>query len=250
MADFCGRCGAQLMTGMRFCPKCGNAAENKTRFSFCSSCGAQLVAGMRFCPKCGASAEKKPPATFCRHCGKQLESRSKFCPRCGTPVNKPQQIIQNFSDHNTNSQKQDEIIKQRQIRRSKPVQQAVQSVAGQTVYPVRQAAQSTFIQASQPMQQTMGSIGNIANSFSALSAPGEFVLNMPEMSAISAAPVRSGGLPGFVIPLITGILAGIVSFPILNLFSAPWSFLIGLLISGLSIGVSIVIKLLKGGSGK
>ena len=49
--------------------------------AFCSDCGAKLVEGAMFCPRCG---KKQASASICTGCGKQLESGQLFCPYCGT----------------------------------------------------------------------------------------------------------------------------------------------------------------------
>lgn len=44
----CSSCGAQMPSGAKFCPECGN--KNTTKF--CTNCGAK-VGGGKFCPECG-----------------------------------------------------------------------------------------------------------------------------------------------------------------------------------------------------
>jgi len=52
----CGRCGATLEEGDRFCGHCGAPVEG------CPSCGTPVVTGHRFCPACGAALAEVTPA--------------------------------------------------------------------------------------------------------------------------------------------------------------------------------------------
>ena len=53
------------VSSVRFCPSCGEAAEEGARF--CGSCGEPLF---RFCASCGA--ENDINAAFCRECGEKM----------------------------------------------------------------------------------------------------------------------------------------------------------------------------------
>ena len=52
----CGRCGATLEEGDRFCGHCGAPVGG------CPSCGAPVIAGHRFCRACGAALAEVAPA--------------------------------------------------------------------------------------------------------------------------------------------------------------------------------------------
>lgn len=50
----------------------------------CGKCGARMSAGTKFCAECGApnvAATAKP--NFCTECGGKIEPGAKFCPQCG-----------------------------------------------------------------------------------------------------------------------------------------------------------------------
>ena len=75
----CGKCGAALPSGAKFCLECGEkvaAAEKK----ICPVCGKEVPAGAKFCLECGATL-----TAVCSSCGKELPAGAKFCLECGTP---------------------------------------------------------------------------------------------------------------------------------------------------------------------
>ena len=58
---------------------------NKPAGTICPKCGAQVPSGAKFCPGCGEKVEAMTGG-FCPQCGKKLEPGTKFCPQCGTKV--------------------------------------------------------------------------------------------------------------------------------------------------------------------
>ncbi len=48
---------------------------------FCKKCGKEIMPGSKFCPHCGAAV-----AAFCPHCGAIVNPVDKFCRRCGTSL--------------------------------------------------------------------------------------------------------------------------------------------------------------------
>ncbi len=49
----------------------------------CVHCGAELPSGGKFCPHCGQRLEEMRP---CARCGAALRADDRFCARCGAPV--------------------------------------------------------------------------------------------------------------------------------------------------------------------
>ena len=74
----CSSCHKLIEKGQKFCPYCGNKAQNE-----CPNCGAPLDPGVRFCPNCGANVvfERKCPT-----CGNDYAPGTKFCSTCGTKL--------------------------------------------------------------------------------------------------------------------------------------------------------------------
>ena len=260
MAKFCSECGTQIQDGAKFCLNCGKAVEQPaSQKSKCTSCSAELKATSKFCPKCGepvASAVvpeqteqqpaqapvQEPQSPKCACCGAELKTTSKFCPKCGKTVSSPALRQAPYAQTQTQPNAQ-------------PVHQAAQPAVNQVVQPVRQAAQpvqqavqDAAGQVAHPIQQSAGNLGGIANNINALPSAGEFALDMPGFSSVEE--VTNRGLPGFVIPLITGAVSGGVSIPLLYQLPSPWPMLVGLFVSGLTVGGAIFIKKLTGGKSK
>lgn len=76
----CGKCGAQVPQGSKFCPGCG--AKQEPASTACPKCNASVPQGAKFCPNCG----QKMGESACAKCGSKLNPGSKFCPECGSPV--------------------------------------------------------------------------------------------------------------------------------------------------------------------
>ena len=55
----CVHCGAELPSGGKFCPHCGQRLEEPRT---CARCGAALRADDRFCARCGAPVTGEAPA--------------------------------------------------------------------------------------------------------------------------------------------------------------------------------------------
>lgn len=53
----CGKCGAKMSAGTKFCADCGapNAAA-AAKSKFCTACGSKVAPGAKFCPECGGKA--------------------------------------------------------------------------------------------------------------------------------------------------------------------------------------------------
>jgi membrane protease subunit (stomatin/prohibitin family) len=83
----CPKCNAQVPSGNRFCPNCGNpmAAPGGGPTTPCPKCGQPVAQGQKFCPNCGASMAP-PAARTCPKCGKSVVTSGKFCPECGAPL--------------------------------------------------------------------------------------------------------------------------------------------------------------------
>lgn len=50
----CSKCGADVKSGAKFCPECGNKMAVAGKTKFCPECGAKISARAKFCPECGA----------------------------------------------------------------------------------------------------------------------------------------------------------------------------------------------------
>jgi len=83
----CPKCNAQVASGTRFCPSCGNsmAPPAAAPGTPCPKCGQPVAAGVKFCPNCGASMAP-PAARTCPKCGKSVTTTGKFCPECGAAL--------------------------------------------------------------------------------------------------------------------------------------------------------------------
>ncbi len=83
----CGKCGALIPAGVRFCPSCGNpvgAAAPAAGGTPCPKCGTVAAPGAKFCPSCGAPMA--PPTRACPKCSTTVPASSKFCPNCGATL--------------------------------------------------------------------------------------------------------------------------------------------------------------------
>jgi ribosomal protein L40E len=63
-AIICSKCGASLVSGAKFCVKCGEKQqaqeekkEKNEETNTCLSCGTMLLATAKFCTKCGKAVE-------------------------------------------------------------------------------------------------------------------------------------------------------------------------------------------------
>jgi len=56
-ASHCGKCGAALTPGVKFCEVCGQPV----RPEFCEECGAKLSPGIQFCEACGSPVGGQAP---------------------------------------------------------------------------------------------------------------------------------------------------------------------------------------------
>jgi ribosomal protein L40E len=97
-AIICSKCGASLVSGAKFCVKCGEKQqaqeekkEKNEETNTCLSCGTMLLATAKFCTKCGKAVEtaKKEEETlgYCS-CGAAWTPSAKFCVKCGNPREK------------------------------------------------------------------------------------------------------------------------------------------------------------------
>ena len=256
MANFCVNCGARMDGNAAFCPFCGTpagrsgtqptqkAAQAPSEPS-CAYCGAALKPTSRFCLKCGKpvaaspqpfqntggptlqarSSAPNPQALSCPLCGAEFKATSRFCRKCGKTL--PQAAVDPSSA---------------QDRRNV-------SPNGQPAG-IPYAAQNTTGQAAEPVRQATVNPGGIGGLVDALPNPGEAALNLPELGALINAnsATGTGGLPGFVIPLIAGVAAGGVSAPLLYQLPSLWPLIVGLLASVLIAVVSFAVKKRKGGS--
>lgn len=73
----CGKCGAEVEKGLKFCSECGGELDGGEKIS-CPECGASVKKSAKFCTECGA-----PMSFNCVKCGAVLKGKKKFCPECG-----------------------------------------------------------------------------------------------------------------------------------------------------------------------
>jgi len=73
--NICKNCGAELLSGAKFCSKCRTSVSSEAPVSAeektCTSCGAAMLPGAKFCSKCrtpvnasGAQRQQSPFAVF------------------------------------------------------------------------------------------------------------------------------------------------------------------------------------------
>jgi len=74
----CGKCGAGVSEGARFCSGCGAPVPGRI---VCPGCGAPLSGGMKFCPECGMALSPRCPS-----CGNTASPGAKFCAECGAEL--------------------------------------------------------------------------------------------------------------------------------------------------------------------
>ncbi len=88
----CTKCGRKVKKGVKFCPDCGGAVEEKEQFPTryaCVACGREVAEEVKFCPECGGAIEEKvqfPARYACVACGKEVKKEVKFCPECGGAI--------------------------------------------------------------------------------------------------------------------------------------------------------------------
>ena len=72
----CGKCGASLPAGAKFCLECGEKVI-PAGMIVCPECGNTVPKG-KFCPECGHKF-----VSTCPKCGTTIAPGAKFCPECG-----------------------------------------------------------------------------------------------------------------------------------------------------------------------
>lgn len=81
--------GAGLGVGQVFSDALKSAKDEPKKAStgssttVCPNCKANVPSGSKFCPECG---EKMPTKKFCPECGAKIEGKGKFCPECGAKL--------------------------------------------------------------------------------------------------------------------------------------------------------------------
>lgn len=60
----CGKCGASLPEGAKFCVRCGAAVEEKEEYIICPRCSSQMEPGLFFCTRCGERLREGAAPSF------------------------------------------------------------------------------------------------------------------------------------------------------------------------------------------
>ncbi len=116
-----------------------------------------------------------------------------------------------------------------------------------TAETLQQTAQTVVDQAAKPPANAIPSSLDQASRVTALPQHGEFAVDLPEMSSLpsAASAVKGFWKGGLAFPLVSGLLAGGVSIPLLNRLPSPWSLIVGILV-----GVALFVKSRKGANRK
>lgn len=75
----CPKCKAEIKSGLKFCPECGNKMTPATKT--CPECNAEIKASAKFCPECGKKLVETKKT--CPKCKAEVKPNAKFCPECG-----------------------------------------------------------------------------------------------------------------------------------------------------------------------
>lgn len=104
----CGKCGAEVPSGVAFCSSCGSAmpkieAFDTVNYEKCIHCGTVIKKGMRFCTACGKSivtstpvadtSAELPASNVCTECGTAIKADTQFCTVCGKKVKDEEVIV-------------------------------------------------------------------------------------------------------------------------------------------------------------
>ncbi|MEM0492453.1 MAG: SPFH domain-containing protein [Candidatus Thermoplasmatota archaeon] len=76
----CGKCGAEVPEGTKFCNECG-AKIVKPGMTSCPKCNTEIPEGSKFCSGCGNKMINN-----CPNCKTEVKAGVKFCPECGSKM--------------------------------------------------------------------------------------------------------------------------------------------------------------------